>query len=79
MITLYDTESGAAVGRITETQLRFLTDQLEEEWSGDTDYYFTADTLELLEQQGADSTLVSTLRTALGVRDGIEIRWAHES
>ena len=79
MITLYDTESGAAVGRITETQLRFLTDQLEEEWSGDTDYYFTADTLELLEQQGADSTLLSMLRTALGARDGIEIRWADES
>ena len=79
MITLYDTESGAAVGRITETQLRFLTDQLEEEWSGDTDYYFTADTLELLEQQGADSTLLSMLRTTLGARDGIEIRWADES
>ena len=79
MITLYDTESGAAVGRITETQLRFLTDKLEEEWSGDTDYYFTADTLELLEQQGADSTLLSMLRTALGARDGIEIRWADES
>jgi len=79
MITLYDTESGTAVGRITETQLRFLTDQLEEEWSGDTDYYFTADTLELLEQQGADSTLLSMLRTALGARDGIEIRWADES
>jgi processive 1,2-diacylglycerol beta-glucosyltransferase len=79
MITLYDTESGAAVGRVTEAQLRFLTDQLEEEWAGDTDYYFTADTLELLEQKGADSTLLNTLRTALGTRDGIEIRWAHES
>jgi len=79
MNVLRDKETGTTLGSITDEQLEFLTDQLEEESAEDHDYYFTADTLELLEQQGADSTLLSMLRTALGARDGIEIRWADES
>ena len=75
MVTLYDNETGRVLGTISEAQLEFLTDQLEEESAEDHDYYFTADTLEMLEKQGADPGLMVTLRTALGDRDDLEIRW----
>lgn len=78
MVTLYDNETGRVLGTITEAHLEFLTAQLEEESPEDRDYYFTADTLEMLEQQGADPALIATLRTALGDRDDLEVRWAHE-
>lgn len=78
MVTLYDNETGAAVGRITDAQLAFIVAQLEEESAEDRDYYLTRDTLELLEQRGADPSLLEALRAALGERNDIEVRWAEE-
>ena len=78
MVTLYDNATGHVLGTISDAQLKFLTDQLEEESSGDQDYYLTADTLEMLEQQGADAALLTMLRTALGDRDDLEVRWARD-
>ena len=39
MIQLHEKETGVFVGTITEAQLQFLIDQLEEESADDTDYY----------------------------------------
>jgi hypothetical protein len=78
MVTLYDNETGRVIGAIDEAQLKFLVDQLEEESSEDQDYYLTVDTLEMLEQRGADSGLLATLRAALGGREDLEIRWARD-
>ena len=75
MIHLFDDETGAPVGTITEDQLRYLTDQLEEESAEDTDYYINRDTLDIFEQDGADPALLNVLRTALGTREEMEIRW----
>jgi hypothetical protein len=75
MIHLFDDETGAPVGTITEDQLQYLTDQLEEESPEDTDYYINRDTLDIFEQDGADPTLLHVLRTALGTREEMEIRW----
>lgn len=75
MITLYDNESGARIGQITEAELRFLFEHLEEESLEDRDYYIMGATVDLLESQGADGQLVALLRTAIGDRDGVEIRW----
>ena len=69
MIKLSDKETGAFLGEITEEQLQFLQDHLEEESSDDTDYYLNQPTLEMLEQAGADPALVSLLRQAMGERD----------
>ncbi len=74
-IKLFDNETGAALGTITESQLQFLIDQLEEETSDDQDYYLIPRTLELLEQRGADAELLSLLKSGLGEREGFEIRW----
>ena len=52
-----------------------LADQLEEESSHDTDYYISAPTIDMLEESGADASLVKLLRDALGGRDGFELRW----
>ena len=75
MIRLFDTDSGAPVGEITEDQLQFLTDELEEESTEDRDYWINRDTVDMLESHGADAQLVEILRRALGQREEMEIRW----
>jgi processive 1,2-diacylglycerol beta-glucosyltransferase len=75
MIKLYDLQTGAPIGEITQTQLDFLIGQLEEESATDTDYYINADTLDYFAQQGADATLITLLRSALAGRPDMDIRW----
>ena len=76
MIQLHEKETGVFVGSITDAQLQFLIDQLEEESPDDTDYYIDHATLDLFEELGADTDLLALLRQALGTRDGIEIVWS---
>ena len=78
MIKLYDKETGVFLGTITERQLQFLIDQLEEESTEDTDYYINKATLDLFEDTGADADLLALLRQALGTREDIEIQWVRE-
>ena len=75
MIQLLDKKTGTVLGTVTETQLQFLKDHLEEESEQDTDYYITPDTLDLLEEEGADAALMSLLRRALGTREEMEIQY----
>jgi processive 1,2-diacylglycerol beta-glucosyltransferase len=75
MIEIFDSETGAALGRLSDEQFTFLEDHLEEESEDDQDYYFTAATIDILEEKGADPELVALLRRALGGRDGVELRW----
>jgi hypothetical protein len=76
MIELHDANSGAVIGSISEAQLAFLTAQLEEESSQDTDYYINQATLDLFEQRGADAALVAMLRQALAGREDMDIAWS---
>jgi processive 1,2-diacylglycerol beta-glucosyltransferase len=75
MIRLIDKDSGSEIGSITEEQLQFLADNLEEEFAEDTDYYISSLTVEMLEGNGADPALIDLLRRAVGEREGIEIKW----
>jgi processive 1,2-diacylglycerol beta-glucosyltransferase len=75
MIKLYDSETGTALGPISDEQFTFLEDHLEEESGEDQDYYFSAETIDALEEEGADAELVALLRRALGDREGVELRW----
>ena len=70
MILLY-----SQVGELSEEQLDFLVDNLEEEWPEDRDYFVNSDMLEILKQRGADATLVAMLTLALGNRDEVDILW----
>ena len=63
MIQLHDKETGKALGSITEAQLQFLKEQLEEESARDQDYYVNADTIDTFEKNGADPGLVALLRS----------------
>jgi hypothetical protein len=75
MVKLYDKESSAPVGEITEGQLAFLIDHLEETSETDQDYYIDLATLDMLRSEGADAELLSVLATGLGGRPGFEVRW----
>lgn len=76
MITLRNKENNQKIGTISEDQLQFLIDQLEEEDNKDQDYYVNRDTLELLKENGADSQLIKMLKEALGSKDDLDIIWA---
>ena len=76
MINLHEKDTNRSLGQISEDQIQYLIDNLEEEWLEDQDYAITPLLLEHFETQGADAGLVSLLRDALGGRDEIEIVWS---
>ena len=78
MIKIYDEATGTVYGTITEAQLQVLFDQLEEESREDTDYYINRATLDMFEERRVDAGLLALLRSALGDREDMDIRWARE-
>jgi hypothetical protein len=76
MIQLHDKDTGAWIGTISEDNLQFLVDRLEEESGDDQDYYINEATLDVFEEGGADKALVSLLRGALNGRTEMEVRWS---
>ena len=78
MIELRNEDTGELLGNITEKQLQFLIDQLEEEDSEDTDYYINPATVEMFEQNGADPQLIEILREALLGHPDLEVRWTRK-
>jgi hypothetical protein len=70
MILLY-----SQVGELSEDQLDFLVDNLEEEWPEDRDYFINRAMLDVLKSRGADSALVRMLTQALGDREEVDILW----
>ena len=76
MIDLYNADSNALLGEITEQDLQVLIDALEEESSEDQDYYITPETIDVIGENGrATDHLLNLLRKALGSSEGVEIRW----
>ena len=76
MIQLHDKDTGALIGTISEDDLQFLIDELEEESGQDQDYYINETTVDNFEEAGADKTLVALLRQALKGREDMEVRWS---
>jgi hypothetical protein len=73
------TYASEPLGTITENQLDFLIDNLEEEFEEDEECFLIPDTIDYLKSQGADSELISILERALaGNQDGVEIFYAFE-
>ena len=52
-----------------------LVDALEEESLDDRDYYIDTATIDVVSDGRASDHLVTLLRSALGVKEGIDIRW----
>jgi processive 1,2-diacylglycerol beta-glucosyltransferase len=76
MIQLQDKQSGSILGSISEDDLQFLIDNLEEESEDDVDYYLNHSTLEIFKEKGISSTLLNVLENALGDREDVEIEWS---
>jgi hypothetical protein len=69
-----DTRERTMLGTITEAQLDFLAENLEEEFDEDEEYFLFQDTIEYLRDQGADDSLLSLLEEALaGSPDGADV------
>ena len=75
MPRLYNKQSGALLGTVSDADVSLLVEQLEEEAIADVDYFVDADTVEILESAGASGTLVQMLRAAIGDGEGVDIRW----
>ena len=75
MIQLRDADNDTPLGSISEEQLQFLMDLLEEESLADRDYYISGPTVDLLEDEGADPALVALLRSAVADGEGVNVRW----
>ena len=78
MINLTVQETDEPLGTISEDDLQFLIDDLEEEFPEDTDYFVDSATIDMLEDDDAPPSLVALLREAIGTSDGVEIRWSRE-
>ena len=78
MIKVFNKETNELLGRISEGDLQFLADHLEEESVHDTDYYIRKETLEQFPQQGASAKLMEVLRGGLRTGDALEIRWERD-
>ena len=75
MIRLLDKQDDRLLGEISERELEFLIDFLEEEGVHDRDYYIDMATVDFLEKNGASASLLAILRRGLGASDGIDVRW----
>jgi hypothetical protein len=78
MVTIKDKQSGEYIGSISEQQLQFLIDELEEEHRHDQDYYFHRSQIEIFKEMGADKSLVAMLESAMGELEELEIVWSRE-
>ena len=65
--------TGKLLGHISDDEMRFLEDQLEEESVTDEDYTIDRLTLEYMKEQGLSPHLRQLLEQALGDADEVEI------
>lgn len=68
-------DTGDDIGTISDAQLKFLVEQLEEEHDEDQDYFIDRDTLELMSDNGGDPELLAMLEKAIGDDDSMNIAW----
>jgi hypothetical protein len=75
MIKLYDNETDADLGSITEEQLEFLTEELVEESLDEYTYNINPGAIASLEAHGGEPEVIALLRRALGTRTSMELRY----
>jgi len=75
MIKLFDGDTEAEVGQITDTQLEQLVENLVEETIDEYSWNINGTALAGLEGNGVDGDVVAMLRRALGNRGSMEVRY----
>jgi hypothetical protein len=63
------------IGTITEEQLQFMINHLEEENLNDQDYWLHKSLLNTFQENGADPELILLLTVAFGENEELEIVW----
>ena len=72
---LIDIEHDNEIGVVTEDQVQFLIDNLEEEGFEDQDYYIDPESLSFLAENGCDEELLTMLADTLEDRINIDVRY----
>lgn len=75
MFKLYDKQTGKYLGQISDDEVQFLRDNLEEESMTDVDYYINRTTFNLLKEEGMTENLAKMIEQAVGKKDDVEIRY----
>ena len=75
MVRLFDNDNEVEIGPITEDQLNFLQEELVEETIDAYTFSLSPGSIASLKMNGGDPDLVTMLRTALGTRSSMEIRY----
>jgi hypothetical protein len=75
MVYLYIQTKNDLIGEITEEELQFLIDQMEEESTKDQDYAITSMEIAYFSQHGATPHLIELLKQALGDQPEVTILW----
>ncbi len=74
-----DSYDSQPLGMISESQLDFLIDNLEEELEEDEDYWISQATIDYLREKGADEDLLQMLEKAIaGSEEGVDISYQVE-
>ena len=76
MVTLYNQATEELLGEISEDELKFLIDQMEEESTKDKDYSITRMEIAYFSQNGATPHLINLLTQALGEQQEVIILWS---
>ncbi|NQT83950.1 galactosyldiacylglycerol synthase [bacterium] len=74
MVKLYDKLTDRYLGEITEEELQFLIDNLEEESLTDVDYYINETMVNSLKEKGMSENLTRLIESAMGDKEEVEIR-----
>lgn len=74
MVRVYEVGTNRLCGTLTDRQFEVLAEALEEEDLEEGESELSAETIELLEEQGVEPDLLDILRAALGDEDEVAIR-----
>ena len=76
MVILKNKLNNQWIGSISDEQLQFIVDELEEESDDDQDYWLNLTMIEIMQEKGADKSLIDLLISALGDQEELEIIWS---
>jgi len=76
MVYLYNEKTDELIGEISDDELQFLIDQMEEESTKDQDYSITRMEIAYFSQNGATPHLIALLNQALGEQQEVIILWS---
>lgn len=78
MIKLFDSDTEAEIGEVSEDQLAFMIEHLVEESLDEFSWNLDPPAINSLESSGAEPALVTLLRRGLGSRTSMEVRYEPE-